>query len=464
MVHEIHVIETALTPSAVSLDRVLERAQIRISRRLAWADFRPDKLHPQPSSVIVANAAPASDSAREYFSWLHEHPPGAPVFAILSADDSDLIQKAMTVVDDFLLWPVRGDELYYRLLRLLGPSPKPTEPMLAAILGEIGLQQLVGEEPAFVDALMQLAQYGLSDAAVLLTGETGTGKELCARALHLMSRRHGGPFIPVECGSIPEHIFESEVFGHLRGAFTDARTEQKGLVAMARGGTLFLDEVDSLAPAMQGKLLRLLQEQSYRPLGSEQYCRADVRIVAASNCDLAALVRQQRFRADLYFRLDVLRVHLPPLRERRGDVALLARHFAAEICARDGLGRKTLTPAAVRKLESYAWPGNVRELYNAVHRATLRAGGAEIAPSHLTLGDERPLPQAALLPGNGGAPGSESFRAGKRRAIESFEKAYVQALLEAYRGNMTRAAREAGKDRRAFGRLAKKYGLTQPQA
>ncbi|MGB9145373.1 MAG: sigma-54 factor interaction domain-containing protein, partial [Acidobacteriaceae bacterium] len=316
MVHEIHVIETPLTPSAVSLDRVLERAQLRIGHRLAWDGFRPDQLRPQGSSVIVANAAPASDSAREYFSWLQAHPPGAPVFAVLSADDSDLMQKAIPVVDDFLLWPVRGDELYYRLLRLLGPSSQSSEPMLAAILGEIGLQQLVGEEPVFVDALMQLAQYGLSDAAVLLTGETGTGKELCARALHLMSRRRGGPFIPVECGSIPEHIFESEVFGHLRGAFTDARTEQKGLVAMARGGTLFLDEVDSLPPAMQGKLLRLLQEQSYRPLGSEQYCRADVRMVAASNCDLAALVRQQRFRADLYFRLDVLRVHLPPLRER----------------------------------------------------------------------------------------------------------------------------------------------------
>lgn len=461
MVHDIYLIEAPLTPSAVSLDRVLEHAQFRIAHRLAWADFRPDARQPQRCSVVVANAAPASDAAREFFSWLHEHPIGAPVFAILPADDSDLIRKAMTVVDDFLLWPVRGDELYYRLMRLLGPPPKPTEPIHTALLGEIGLQQLVGEEPAFVDALMQLAQYGLSDAAVLLTGETGTGKELCAHALHLMSRRRSGPFIPVECGSIPEHIFESEVFGHLRGAFTDARTEQKGLVAMARGGTLFLDEVDSLPPAMQGKLLRLLQEQSYRPLGSEQYCRADVRIVAASNCDLAAQVRQQRFRADLYFRLDVLRVHLPPLRERRGDVALLARHFAAEICARDGLGRKTLTPAAVRKLESYAWPGNVRELYNAVHRATLRAGGAEIAPSHLTLGDERPLPQAAE---NGAAAAAESFRAGKRRAIESFEKAYVQALLEACRGNMTRAAREAGKDRRAFGRLAKKYGLTQPQA
>jgi len=356
---------------------------------------------------------------------------------------------------------VRGDELYFRLHRLLGPPAAARAPIHDSLAAEIGFQQLVGEEPVFVDALLRLAQFGLSDAAVLLTGETGTGKELCARAVHWLSRRRGGPFVPVECGGIPEHIFESEFFGHLRGAFTDARTEQKGLVAVARGGTLFLDEVDSLSPGMQGKLLRLLQEQTYRPLGSEQYCQADVRIVAASNCDLGALVRQQRFRSDLYFRLDVLRVHLPPLRERKGDVARLARHFAAEICARDGLGRKTLTPAAVRKLETYAWPGNVRELHNAVHRAALCAAGGDILPRHLTLGEERPLAEADSASRSGS---DETFRAGKRRAIESFERAYVQQLLHTFSGNMTRAAREAGKDRRAFGRLAKKYGLTQSHA
>lgn len=461
MGHEVYLIESPGAPSAASLDHVLERAQLRIGHRVAWSQFRPADMHPRRSAVIVINASPAPPEAHEFFAWQRAHSVGTPVFAILESDDAALIQAAMAAVDDFLLWPVRGDELFLRLHRLLGPPSATKQPIQTAIAGELGCQQLVGEEPAFVDALLQLARSGSSDAPVLLTGETGTGKELSARAIHLLSRRRGGPFIPVECGSIPEHLFESEVFGHLRGAFTDARTEQKGLVSMARGGTLFLDEVDSLSLALQGKLLRLLQEQTYRPLGAEQYSRADVRVVAASNSDLAALVRQQRFRADLYFRLDVLRVHMPPLRERRGDVALLARHFAAEICAKDGIGRKTLTPAALRKLETWTWPGNVRELHNVVHRAALSASGAEILPRHLTLGDERPAPECD---GSGRTAMAETFRAGKQRAIESFEKTYVRELLQTFRGNMTRAAREAGKDRRAFGRLAKKYGLTQPQA
>jgi DNA-binding NtrC family response regulator len=462
MGHEIYLVETPRAPSSAILDRVLERANLRISERVAWPEARPSEMRPDRLAAIVANAVPGTQEAREFFALLQAHPVSAPVFAILPADDRGLMEAAMRAVDDFLLWPVRGDEMFFRLQRLAGPAPVARQTLHHSLAAEAGLRQLIGEEPAFVDALLQLARFGRSDAAVLLTGETGTGKELCARAVHLLSRRRGGPFVPVECGSIPEHIFESEFFGHLRGAFTDARSEQKGLVAVAHGGTIFLDEVDSLSPAMQGKLLRLLQEQTYRPLGSEQYCRADVRVVAASNCDLAALVRRQRFRSDLYFRLDVLRVHLPPLRERKRDVALLARQFIAEICAKDGLGRKTLTPSAVRRLQTYAWPGNIRELHNAVRRAALSADGTEIYPRHLTLGNERPAPESIIAEG---APdiASESFRAGKRRAIETFERAYVQELLHTFRGNMTRAAREAGKDRRAFGRLAKKYGLTQSQ-
>ena len=462
MVHEVVLIETPSASSIASIEHVLERGQHRIGPRIAWSEYRLAEICRNHPAVIIAKATPPAPQAYEFFLWLRKNPIGCPVFGILPSDSPELIEAALTAVDDFLFWPVRGDELYLRLQRLLGPATAGRESIQNAIALQLGFQELVGEEPVFVNALLQLAQFGLSDAAVLLTGETGTGKELCAHAVHLLSRRRAGPFIPVECGGIPEHIFESEFFGHLRGAFTDARTEQKGLVAMARGGTLFLDEVDSLSAAMQGKLLRLLQEQMYRPLGSEQYHRADVRIVAASNCDLTALVRQQRFRSDLYFRLDVLRVHLPSLRERRGDVALLARHFADEICVKDGLGRKTLTSAAIRKLETYDWPGNIRELHNAVHRAALLATGAEILARHLTLGDERLPTESTADSGHGS--GAENFRDGKRRVIESFERAYVEELLQTHRGNMTRAARQAGKDRRAFGRLAKKYGLTQAGA
>jgi DNA-binding NtrC family response regulator len=457
MCTDVYIIENPQVSSAISLDLVLKSARLDVGHRTSWELFRPDQMCSRKPGLIVANAYPDSAGAQEFFGWLHQHSAGAPTFAILPADDAELIRIASTAVDDFLLWPVRGDELSHRLLRLLGPPTRSREEMQSALIGQLGLQQLIGEDPAFVDVLLQVSQFGSSDAAVLLSGETGTGKELCARAVHLLSRRRNGPFIPVECGSIPEHIFESEVFGHVRGAFTDARCEQKGLVALARGGTLFLDEIDSLSLGMQGKLLRLLQEQTFRPLGSEQFCRADLRVVAATNCDLAALVQQKRFRSDLFFRLDVLRVQLPALRERPKDVALLARHFVAEVCAKDGLARKTLTPAAIRKLEAHSWPGNVRELYNAIHRAALCAGGTEIVPIHITLGDEKAAKRNGRIAGEAECC---SFKSGKRRAIESFEKDYILQLLEKFRGNMTRAAREAGKDRRAFGRLAKKYGLS----
>jgi DNA-binding NtrC family response regulator len=266
-----------------------------------------------------------------------------------------------------------------------------------------------------------------------------------------MSKRHHGPFIPVECGALPEHLFENELFGHARGAFTDAHTDQNGLVALAQGGTLFLDEVDGFSLGIQGKILRLVQEKTYRPLGSEHFRRTNVRIIAATNCNLERLVREKQFREDLFYRLNVLRVHLPPLRERQGDIALLARHFVEEICAAGGIPRKVFSPASIRKLEEHDWPGNVRELYNTVQRAAFAAPGTQIASAHINFSRFQSTFETQ----------AEDFRSAKTVAIEKFERGYVERLLEKYSGNVTHAAREAGKDRRVFGRLVKKYGLRQ---
>jgi DNA-binding NtrC family response regulator len=439
-------------PECAGIGYVLERARLSVVQRTCWAAFDPARMGLAKAGLIVANAAAGGDGPRHFFQWLIEHRPGTPTLAIVPEGDAALIRLASSAVDDFLIGPVREDELYHRVTRLLGPPPESREELQATLIGQLGLQQLVGQDPAFVEVLERVARFAVSDAAVLVTGETGTGKELCARAIHLLSGRRGGPFIPVECGSIPEHLFENEIFGHAKGAFTDARAEQRGLVSLAQGGTLFLDEIDSLSLGVQAKLLRLLQEQTFRPLGSERFLSADLRVVAATNCDLLRLVEQKRFRADLYFRLDVLRVRLPALRERRSDVALLARHFLRELCAKEGVGHKTLTPVAVRKLESYSWPGNVRELYHAVHRAALCAAGCEVTPAHVLVGEERAQVAAE--------PGQAAFQTEKRRVIERFERAYVQGLLETMRGNVTQAAKAAGQDRRAFGKLAKKYGLS----
>ena len=253
----------------------------------------------------------------------------------------------------------------------------------ARLTEEYGLRHLVGCDPAFVQVITQIPLIARSNCSVLLTGETGTGKELCARAIHHLGRRREFPFIPIDCGAFPDQLFENEMFGHARGAYTDAHREQRGLVAMAERGTLFLDEIDSLSPAAQAKLLRFLQERTYRPLGSDRFLQADVNVVAATNRSLEALVAEQKFRADLFFRVSVLRLHLIPLRERRDDIAPLAQHFLDDICRDQGVPRKTPTAAALAELSRQPWPGNVRELHNVVQRACVYADGVHLLASHI---------------------------------------------------------------------------------
>jgi DNA-binding NtrC family response regulator len=421
--------------------------------------FSPEQLRDGRDSLLIANAVPGSDSAIDFFLWLRSNPVPVPIFAILPSEDGALLRAATETADDFLLWPAKPGELERRIARFLGSASPSLTDLQATLAAEIGLGQLVGQHPAFLSILRQIALFGASDAPILLTGETGTGKELCARVTHLVSRRHLGPFIPIDCGALPDHLFENEMFGHVRGAFTDARSDQRGLVSLAEHGTLFLDEIDSLSLSVQSKVLRLLQEHTYRPLGSEVFKQADVRIIAAANRNLKELVEQKMFRADLFFRIDVLEIHLPALRERRSDIALLSRHFIDEICKSVGIPRKVLSQAAARKLDHYEWPGNIRELYNTVQRAVLCSPGTQIAASMIDLDAVADLPHA-----NADRSMGKTFRNAKLSAIQSFERAYVKTMMDKHDGNITQAAREAGKDRRAFGRLAKKYRILDASA
>ncbi|MEO8679070.1 MAG: sigma-54 dependent transcriptional regulator [Vicinamibacterales bacterium] len=315
----------------------------------------------------------------------------------------------------------------------------------------MGLGSLVGRAPAFLNMVARIPTVARTGHSVLITGETGTGKELCARAIHHLGPRARHPFIPIDCGALPDQLFENEVFGHARGAFTDARAEQRGLLAIADGGTVFLDEVDALSSSAQAKLLRFLQERTFKPLGAERFVRADVNVLSATNQDLAALVRQGRFRADLFYRLCVLALHLVPLRKRPGDVSLLARHFVRAGCDEQQLPQKTLSPLAAEALEAYDWPGNVRELWNVVRRAVTFAEGDTILRAHVQLdaGSHPDAPEPANL----------SFRNARQLAVSSFERRFVEELLVRHGGNVTHAAKEAKKDRRAFGRLVKKYDI-----
>jgi two-component system, NtrC family, response regulator GlrR len=285
------------------------------------------------------------------------------------------------------------------------------------------------------------------NALVLLEGETGTGKELAARGIHYLGARAGKPFVPCDCAALPETLFEGELFGHTRGAFTDARRDMRGLIAQAESGTLFIDEVHTLSKRSQGALLRFLQDRSYRPLGSERQVCADVRIIAATSYPLERGVAAGWFRPDLYYRLSVAVVELPALRDRSEDIPLLIGDFLQKLSARYGLPPRQFDSNALRWLMQRPWPGNVRELENFVHREYLRSDGPV-----LMLDDTR-------VKGTTKPAETPAFNAARASALAQFETKYLRELLTATRGNVSEAARRAHKERRVFGRLMKKHGI-----
>jgi Nif-specific regulatory protein len=309
---------------------------------------------------------------------------------------------------------------------------------LAAELRErYDFHAIVGHDPKMVEVLRLVGRIADSEATVLIRGESGTGKELIARALHFNSRRRARPFVPVNCGALPENLLESELFGHVRGAFTGAVRDHAGWFDRAEGGTLLLDEVAELTPPLQVKLLRALENGEYSRVGGTQIRSANVRVVAATNRDLEAMVKEGRVRQDFLYRLNVVEVRLPALRERRSDLPLLIRHFLARFD-----GGKRLSPEAEARLLAYDWPGNIRELQNALQRAVLLSEGPEIEVRH--------FPEA-LLGGDGEPePPAGGFREAKQRVVERFEREYLSRCLREAGGNISQAARAAGIDYKNF--------------
>ena len=311
------------------------------------------------------------------------------------------------------------------------------------------LESLVGESELFIKAIERISPLARSSAPVLILGETGTGKELFARALHYQGARHGKPFVPVNCGGVPDHLFENELFGHAKGAYTDATSQQSGLISEAEGGTLFLDEIDTLTPSSQVKLLRFLQDGEYRPLGSGRSVKSDVRVIAATNADLRVKVEKQVFRDDLYHRLNVLSLCVPSLRDRLSDIPLLARHFIERYSKQYGQEPVRLSPAALQKLLSYSWPGNVRELEAVVQRSVVLGSQSMLQSEDIDVALPYPVE----------SPSAKSLRQAKSTAMGDFERNYLATLLEAHRGNISHAAKAAGKDRRTLQRLLRKYNI-----
>ncbi len=364
-----------------------------------------------------------------------------PVLLALPDPESvDVAQLLAAGAADFISPPFTPATVVPRIQRLMqtragrGPEPQPGLP------AELGL---LGRSPAFLAEMQKLPAISRCDVTVTIAGETGTGKELVARAIHSLSGRRENPFVPVDCGAIPQELAESELFGHEKGSFTGAAAKTTGLIGSANRGTLFLDEVDSLSAAIQAKLLRFLQRREYRAIGSATLQHADVRVIAATNADLRQRVTEGRFREDLFYRLKVVNVHLPPLRERGEDVLLLAQHFVVKYAARFQRRTRGLSRDAVARLISHPWPGNVREVENVIEAAVALSEGEWLAAPDIAF--------------DGMEASSSSLREAKARVVHDFERTYIVRLLRAYEGNISEAARAAKKNRRAFWELMRKY-------
>jgi DNA-binding NtrC family response regulator len=321
---------------------------------------------------------------------------------------------------------------------------------------------MLGQSRAIQAVQAQLRRYAGCDVQVLIEGETGTGKELAAREIHYASARRDHPFVPVNCGAIPDSLIENELFGHGRGAFTDAKAAQPGLVDHARGGTLFLDEVDTLSDKGQVTLLRFLQDNQYRPVGGGAARVSDARIIAATNAGLERQVAAGRFRRDLHYRLNALHLHLPPLRERDDDVILLARHFLDAAALRLRGPARQWSRDALDALRLYAWPGNVRELENIVLRAYMSGDGplvglAELQAAEPAFTGTEAVPRRCVNEPDLG------FSAAKLHAIRAFEHDYLTRLMQQASGNISAAARLSGTERRQLGKLLVKHGIETKQ-
>lgn len=399
----------------------------------------------KPQLVVACLTGEELEKARCLAQYLKKQTQPPTTWAVCEGgslkDISALLESGF---DDLLIPPLKRGDLAARL-RELGPGDLSSDTLTRDLAQKMGLSRLIGRDPGFLKQIEKIPVVAKCDAGVLISGESGSGKELVARAIHHLSRRANKPFIAAGCGTLPVDIVENELFGHVRGAYTGADTDQDGLIQEAQGGTLFLDEIDCLPHRAQVKLVRFIQEKEYKQLGSGKLCRADVRLIAASNADLEQQIQNGRFRQDLYYRLNVIPLLLPPLRRRKQDISLLARHFLQKYAFEHRKGFRDLSPEALQKINAYHWPGNVRELENIIQRAVILSKTVTLRDTDIDLPDPAPAAGKVL-----------SFQEAKSRFIRT----YIADLLQNHHGNITRAAQSAHKDRRAFWELMRRYGVS----
>ena len=421
----------------------------------AEADGALDQLERNAVDVVLCDLRMPGIDGMELLPQLVRRLRGAPVILMSAYGSTDLAVEAMQRgAYDYLAKPFQPSEvlLTLRKARERERLRRSNELLQREVDRAVGERPIVAASPVMIEVLELIERAAEYKATVLLTGESGTGKEVLARALHAQSPRRGEAFVAVNCGAIPENLLESELFGHARGAFTGADRARRGLFAEADGGTLFLDEIGELPASLQVKLLRVLQEEEVRPVGESKPRSVDVRVIAATARDLAREVAEGGFREDLFYRLNVLQVQVPALRERRQDVPLLVDHFLASARERAGRPVRSISDDALEKLTAYAWPGNVRELENVMERAVILCDGERITTAE--------LPETVIQgrsPNEAPRPGELSLR----RARRAVEAEVIRKALRATDGNRTHAAKLLEISHRALLYKIKEYGLRE---
>ena len=404
----------------------------------------------QRYDLVVSDIRMERVTGMEVLRAFSEKAPGTPVILITAFGD---VTGAMEAIGrgayDYVSKPFNIEELRQTVGRALERKRLSAEAGAGPKAGQdrTPVADIEGKSPRMLEVYKLVARVAPTTATVLVVGESGTGKELVARAIHSRSPRASKPFVPVNCTALSESLLESELFGHARGAFTGAVGAKRGLFEMANGGTLFLDEIGDMGPKMQAQLLRVLQDGELRPVGGTESIKVDVRLVCATNRDLEADVKSGRFREDLYFRINVVTVRMPSLRERPGDIPILVRHFLAKIARRENKPEASVSPEGLDLLCRHAWPGNVRELENAIERAVAVAKGNVILPSD--------LPVEVY----GGSPAAPGGIVDDRPTLAELEKRYIALILTECGGNKKKAAEQLGIDRRTLYRALDRAGV-----
>ena len=412
-----------------------------------------EAVHKQPFDLILMDIRMVKVSGLEAMNEIKQFNPSIPVIIMTAYASVETAVKALKEgAYDYLTKPLDFDELKITMERAMEHSRLKEENryLRESLATHFDRRNLIAQSKSMTGLLDTVAQVAPSEATVLITGESGTGKEMIAGAIHYNSTRKDGPFIKINCAAITETLLESELFGHEKGSFTGADRRKEGKFRQAEGGTIFLDEVSEMSLAMQVKLLRVLQEREITRVGGEEVIKVDVRVIAATNRDLMKEIEARRFREDLYYRLNVVALHVPPLRERREDIPLIAQHFLKLFAEKNRKKISGFTPQAMDRILRHQWPGNVRELMNAVERGVVLSRSEYLDESELPLIQKEDVSREHASASKSGADESH---------LESVEKEAILKALETVQGNKSEAARRLGITRRTLHLKLKKYGV-----